>query len=542
MLVEYLRELFAEAAKVPWEFLPVQSLSVEDQRQMEEQQRICQQQAEAMRFYLRAHVGRKGHGASELTEVVSRPALPLTAALINEQMDKRSNKTNRGSVSGGGGMGHGEQVGRGGNSIKNLMTKTIPELKELLKSLNLKTSGNKGELVIRLNGSKNLHKNKQKTSTEVQSFESSSSSGEIIVVDSSIPPISISGTKRVPCALGECEEFCSVTDDICQQCPESDRCYQYCSLHISHESHSNQTSSKRRGIPIEVPELVHLSVPEAVRATLPASNPVPVSISEASAVIPVATGRIIQVAVQASEEPDAVVPAAVASIQSATTVGLAVVQATGPMVEEVTATATVPAPNPVVSAAAFSTARQTVRAAAKPAERVDFAVLVSEVPAAAQTKSASEESSSNKGSLAITVEEFPSSTLSYNATASKDNPTASNPLIRPTLEAISNALKATLDKESVQKLHERIQSSISNERKKDNRHRNYYERLFGELDFAEYGRDLVYLNDNYYQCAVCDVAALIDLSNNKNPLSKKKVRAEYLASFCRGYINHFVSN
>ena len=212
------------------------------------------------------------------------------------------------------------------------------------------------------------------------------------------------------------------------------------------------------------------------------------------------------------------------------------------MVEEVTATATVPAPNPVVSAAAFSTARQTVRAAAKPAERVDFAVLVSEVPAAAQTKSASEESSSNKDSLAITVEEFPSSTLSYNATASKDNPTASNPLIRPTLEAISNALKATLDKESVQKLHERIQSSISNERKKDNRHRNYYERLFGELDLAEYGRDLVYLNDNYYQCAVCDVAALIDLSNNKNPLSKKKVRAEYLASFCRGYINHFVSN
>ena len=239
-----MRELFAEAAKVPWEFLPVQSLSVEDQRQMEEQQRICQQQAEAMRFYLRAHVGRKGHGASELTEVVSRPALPLTAALINEQMDKRSNKNNRGSVSGGGGMGHGEQVGRGGNSIKNLMTKTIPELKELLKSLNLKTSGNKGELVIRLNGSKNSHISKQKTSTEVQSNESSSSSGEVIVVDSSIPPISISGTKRVPCALGECEEFCSVTDDICQQCPESERCYQYCSLHISHESHSNQTSSK----------------------------------------------------------------------------------------------------------------------------------------------------------------------------------------------------------------------------------------------------------------------------------------------------------
>ena len=170
MLVEYLRELFAEAAKVPWEFLPVQILSVEDQRQLEEQQRICQQQAEAMRFCLRSHVGRKGHGASELT----LPALPLTAALINEQMDKRSNKTNRGSVSGGGGMGHGEQVGRGGNSIKNLMTKTIPELKDLLKSLNLKTSGNKSELAIRLYGANNSETNKKKTSTENPSIASSS--------------------------------------------------------------------------------------------------------------------------------------------------------------------------------------------------------------------------------------------------------------------------------------------------------------------------------------------------------------------------------
>ena len=148
---------------------------------------------------------------------------------------------------------------------------------------------------------------------------------------------------------------------------------------------------------------------------------------------------------------------------------------------------------------------------------------------------------SDKSNFAITLEELPSSTLSYNATSSKDNPTASIPFIRPTLEAISNSLKATSDKESVQKLHERIQSSISNERKKDNRHRNYYERLFGELDFAEYGRDLVYLNKNYYQCAVYDLAVM-DLSDNKNPLSKKKVRAEYLASFCHGYINHFVSN
>ena len=523
-----MRELFAEAAKVPWEFLPVQSLSVEDQRQMEEQQRLCQQQAEAMRFYLRSHVGRKGHGASELTEVVSRPALPLTAALINEQMDKRSNKKNRGSVGGGGRMDHGEQVGRGENSINNLMTKTIPELKDLLKSLNLKTSGNKSELAIRLYGAKNSEKNKKKTSTEVPSVESSSG-GE---VDSNIPPILIAGTKRVPCALGECEEFCSVTDGICQQCPESERGYQYCSLHISHESHSNQTSSKRRGIPVEVPDLRLSSVSAVVNVTLPASNNPAVRSEVLAAIVPATE-------VQALEVPNVVVPAVV-SIQSATAVGLAAVQATVLTAEEVTGTP-VPAPVPVVSTASVPTTKRKVRAAAKPAAMADFAELVSEVPAAGQATTMTEESSSDKSNFAITLEELPSSTLSYNATSSKDNPTASIPFIRPTLEAISNFLKATPDKESVQKLHERIQSSISNERKKDNRHRNYYERLFGELDFAEYGRDLVYLNENYYQCAVYDLAVM-DLSDNKNPLSKKKVRAEYLASFCHGYINHFVSN
>jgi len=342
------------------------------------------------------------------------------------------------------------------------------------------------------------------------------------IVNQNVPPISISETKRVPCALGECEEFCSVTDGICQQCPESERCYQYCSLHISHGSHSNQTSSKRRGIPAEVPELV-------------VSNPVLAAISEVSAAIPATTGRIIRAAVHASDVPNAIVPAVV-SIQSATAVGLAAVQAIVPTIEEVTATV-VPALAPVVLAAAEPTAdsRQEVRATANPTAIENFAVVVSEVPAAeVNAISATEESSSAKSDLAITEDELPSSTLSYNATAS-------NPSIRPTLEEISNALKATSDKESVQKLHERIQSSISNERKKENRHKNYYERLFGELDFAEYGRDLVYLNENYYQCAVYDLA-ITDLSNNKNPLSKKKVRAEYLASFCRGYINQFVPN
>jgi hypothetical protein len=82
-------------------------------------------------------------------------------------------------------------------------------------------------------------------------------------LDSNMPSsIPISGTKRVPCALGECEEFCSFADDVCQECPESERCYHYCSLHISHGSHSNQTSSKRRGNTA------------AVEATLPAEETV----------------------------------------------------------------------------------------------------------------------------------------------------------------------------------------------------------------------------------------------------------------------------
>ena len=152
--------------------------------------------------------------------------------------------------------------------------------------------------------------------------------------------------------------------------------------------------------------------------------------------------------------------------------------------------------------------------------------------------------SSNTSVLTIAGGELSASMTSYNATAiqhptSECSITSPDPILRSTLEAISNILKVTIGLESVQKLHERIQSSISNERKKEDRHRNFYERLFSELDFAEYGRDLVYLNDNYYQCAVYNLA--MDLSNNKNPLSKKKVRAEYLASFCRGYINHYIT-
>ena len=105
------------------------------------------------------------------------------------------------------------------------------------------------------------------------------------VVNPNMPPISISGTKRVPCAIGECEEFCSVTDDICQQCPESERCYQYCSLHISHESHSNQTSSKRRGRASDVPAGGQQQETLPIRELFSATTIVPAAISEVSTVV-----------------------------------------------------------------------------------------------------------------------------------------------------------------------------------------------------------------------------------------------------------------
>ena len=572
LLVENLSNLFVEAAKVPWEFLPVHSLSVEDQKQMEQQQLLCLQQAEAMRSYLRLRVTRLGHGASVLQEVVSRPELPLTAALINGNTDRRSaNNSQRGGiVRGGGRMGRGDRTSRGGKSIHSL---TIPELKDLLKARDMKTSGSKAELIFRLSGTKNVDSLRQHTSTEVQLDIGEGTTLEDIPPESNMPsPVPISGTKRVPCALGECEEFCSFADDVCQECPESERCYHYCSLHISHGSHSNQTSSKRRNTTTAVESA-------AVEATLPAGEVEPATGRTVRASVHQATGATVAV-VQAAEEgltaavqvalPGGKTPATVVAVAPVVAAALPAVrrtvlaaarvaQAIETPVTVVTAEAaaaaaaikaaggelpgTITIPVPVVSAK-VPAARKTIREVAAPAAEETPVVLVPAVLPGAVLAISATVISSNTSVLTIAGGELSASTTSYNATAfqhptSECSITSPDPILRSSLEAISNILKVAIGLESVQKLHERIQSSISNERKKEDRHRNFYERLFSELDFAEYGRDLVYLNDNYYQCAVYNLA--MDLSNNKNPLSKKKVRAEYLASFCRGYINHYIT-
>ena len=571
LLVENLSNLFVEAAKVPWEFLPVHSLSVEDQKQMEQQQLLCLQQAEAMRSYLRLRVTRLGHGASVLTEVVSRPELPLTAALINGNTDRRSaNNSQRGGiVRGGGRTGRGDRTCRGGKSIHSL---TIPELKDLLKARDMKTSGSKAELIFRLSGTKNVDSLRQHTSTEVQLDIGEGTMLEDIPPDSNMPSlIPISGTKRVPCALGECEEFCSFADDVCQECPESERCYHYCSLHISHGSHSNQTSSKRRN--------TTAVESAAVEATLPTGEVEPATGRTVRASVHQATGATVAV-VQAAEEGltaavqvalhvgkspatvvavAPVVSAALPAVRRTVLAAARVAQAIETPATVVTAEAaaaaaaikaaggellgTITVPVPVVSAK-VPAARTTIREVAAPAAEETPVVLVPAVLSGAVLATSATVISSNTSVLTIAGGELSASTTSYNATAfqhptSECSITSPDPILRSTIEAISNILKVTIGLESVQKLHERIQSSILNERKKEDRHRNFYERLFSELDFAEYGRDLVYLNDNYYQCAVCNLA--MDLSNNKNPLSKKKVRAEYLASFCRGYINHYIT-
>jgi hypothetical protein len=252
-----------------------------------------------------------------------------------------------------------------------------------------------------------------------------------------------------------------------------------------------------------------------------------------SAALPAVRRTVLAAArvAQAIETPATVVTAEAAAAAAA-------IKAAG---GELLGTITVPVP---VVSAKVPAARTTIREVAAPAAEETPVVLVPAVLSGAVLATSATVISSNTSVLTIAGGELSASTTSYNATAfqhptSECSITSPDPILRSTIEAISNILKVTIGLESVQKLHERIQSSILNERKKEDRHRNFYERLFSELDFAEYGRDLVYLNDNYYQCAVCNLA--MDLSNNKNPLSKKKVRAEYLASFCRGYINHYIT-
>ena len=461
-------------------------------------------------------------------------------------------------------MGRGDRTSRGGKSIHSL---TIPELKDLLKARDMKTSGSKAELIFRLSGTKNVDSLRQHTSTEVQLDIGEGTILEDIPPESNMPsPVPISGTKRVPCALGECEEFCSFADDVCQECPESERCYHYCSLHISHGSHSNQTSSKRRNTTAVESAAVEATLPTGEVEPATGRTVVRASVHQATgatvAVVQAAEESLtaaVQVALPVGKSPATVVAvapvvsAALPAVRRTVLAAARVAQAIETPVTVVTAEAAAAAGGellgtispvvPVVSAK-VPAARTTIREVAAPAAEETTVVLVPAVLPGAVLATSATVISSNTSVLTIAGGELSASTTSYNATAfqhptSECSITSPDPILRSTLEAISNILKVTIGLESVQKLHERIQSSISNERKKEDRHRNFYERLFSELDFAEYGRDLVYLNDNYYQCAVYNLA--MDLSNNKNPLSKKKVRAEYLASFCRGYINHYIT-
>ncbi len=308
-------------------------------------------------------------------------------------------------------------------------------------------------------------------------------------LDSNMPsPIPISGTKRVPCALGECEEFCSFADDVCQECPESERCYHYCSLHISHGSHSNQTSSKRRNI-----KAVESA---AVEATLPTGEVEPATGRTVRASVHQATGATVAV-VQAAEEGltaavqvalhvgkspatvvavAPVVSAALPAVRRTVLAAARVAQAIETPATVVTAEAaaaaaaikaaggellgTITVPVPVVSAK-VPAARTTIREVAAPAAEETPVVLVPAVLSGAVLATSATVISSNTSVLTIAGGELSASMTSYNATAFQHPPsecsiTSPDPILRSTIEAISNILKVTIGLESVQKLHERI--------------------------------------------------------------------------------------
>jgi hypothetical protein len=143
LLAEYLSNLFVEASKDPWDFLPVKQLSPEEQKRIEDQKVLVRAQADAMKVYLQSKVLRFGHGASESMEVVARPELALTAELINQQIQQRQNVSGRGNSSGRGG-----RSGRGNSSQGRV--KTLGEMKDILRALNLPVTGNKATVEKRL--------------------------------------------------------------------------------------------------------------------------------------------------------------------------------------------------------------------------------------------------------------------------------------------------------------------------------------------------------------------------------------------------------
>jgi hypothetical protein len=89
------------------------------------------------------------------------------------------------------------------------------------------------------------------------------------------------------------------------------------------------------------------------------------------------------------------------------------------------------------------------------------------------------------------------------------------------------------------KLHDTIQATIASERRKDNRSRDYYGRLFAALNYASYGRHLVELNNIVYQFTTVPDYGNVDFTVVKNPLSKLSVRESYLRQFCQACIERF---
>lgn len=89
------------------------------------------------------------------------------------------------------------------------------------------------------------------------------------------------------------------------------------------------------------------------------------------------------------------------------------------------------------------------------------------------------------------------------------------------------------------KLHDTIQATITSEKRKDDRSRDYYGRLFSALNYASYGRHLVELNNIIYRFTTVPDYGSVDFTVVKNPLSKLSVRESYLQQFCQACIERF---
>ena len=62
-----------------------------------------------------------------------------------------------------------------------------------------------------------------------------------VVISSTVPTTS----SNIACAIHECAEYCAPTSTICNDYPNSERCYLCCSLNVMHTSHANQSAPRR---------------------------------------------------------------------------------------------------------------------------------------------------------------------------------------------------------------------------------------------------------------------------------------------------------